>query len=143
MGRTGFAGRGQLPRWGPNHAVTVVVTRWVRDAQGRELHDGHRKRIAEVVLLKSKQTGKYFLPSGSTTFGATPFDDARVAFAEAEGPGAVADFLDYHPEFRIDAPAASASAGIDWAALAVPMGYRTWPHRHDMDGFFAARLRRA
>lgn len=62
---------------------------------------------------------------------------------EAEGPGAVADFLDFHPEFRIDAPPVSAAAGIDWAALAVPMGYRTWPHRHDMDGFFAARLRRA
>jgi 16S rRNA (cytosine967-C5)-methyltransferase len=58
---------------------------------------------------------------------------------EAEGPGAVADFLGFHPEFRIEAPSAGP---VDWAALAVPMGYRTWPHRHDMDGFFAVRLRR-
>ena len=28
MGRTGIAGRGLFGRWGPNHAVHVVVTRW-------------------------------------------------------------------------------------------------------------------
>lgn len=28
MGRTGIAGRGLFGRWGPNHVVHVVVTRW-------------------------------------------------------------------------------------------------------------------
>ena len=28
MGRTGIAGRGTLPRWGPNHVEIVMVTRY-------------------------------------------------------------------------------------------------------------------
>ena len=32
--------------------------------------------------------------------------------------------------------------GVDWAALTTDGWVRTWPHRHGMDGFFAARLRK-
>ena len=28
MGRTGFAGRGMLLRWGPNHSVDTIFTRY-------------------------------------------------------------------------------------------------------------------
>ncbi|GFT22343.1 transient receptor potential cation channel subfamily M member 2 [Nephila pilipes] len=30
MGRTGLRGKGALPRWGPNHNIFVVITRWQR-----------------------------------------------------------------------------------------------------------------
>ena len=60
-------------------------------------------------------------------------------FTEEEGPEAVADFLAAAPDFEVAPPPACA---VDWSALAKGSGYRTWPHRHDMDAFFAARLRR-
>ena len=28
MGRTGLRGKGALPRWGPNHNVFAIITRW-------------------------------------------------------------------------------------------------------------------
>jgi hypothetical protein len=28
MGRTGVRGRGALPRYGPNHEIMAIVTRW-------------------------------------------------------------------------------------------------------------------
>ncbi|XP_054711630.1 ADP-ribose pyrophosphatase, mitochondrial-like [Uloborus diversus] len=31
MGRTGLRGKGALPRWGPNHNVYVVITRWQQE----------------------------------------------------------------------------------------------------------------
>lgn len=34
FGRTGIAGRGLWGRWGPNHAVDSLVTRWSRDEDG-------------------------------------------------------------------------------------------------------------
>ena len=30
MGRTGARGRGALPRYGPNHEIMAIVTRWKR-----------------------------------------------------------------------------------------------------------------
>ena len=30
MGRTGVRGRGALPRYGPNHEIMAIVTRWKR-----------------------------------------------------------------------------------------------------------------
>ena len=32
FGRTGLRGRGGLPRWGPNHFICLVITRWQRSA---------------------------------------------------------------------------------------------------------------
>ncbi|MBK9033368.1 MAG: 16S rRNA (cytosine(967)-C(5))-methyltransferase RsmB [Myxococcales bacterium] len=53
----------------------------------------------------------------------------------AEGPAQVAAFLAAHPEFEL-APPPLPAAVVDGGAV------RTWPHRHDADGFFAARLHR-
>ncbi len=58
---------------------------------------------------------------------------------EAEGPAVIEDFLKRNSNFRLDVPV---SGRLDLAPLRVEHGIRTWPHRHDMDGFFAARLRR-
>lgn len=61
---------------------------------------------------------------------------AVCTVTEEEGPQQVAAFLARWPEFRL-APlpdALTAYADGNLGAL------RTWPHRHDLDGFFAARL---
>jgi 16S rRNA (cytosine967-C5)-methyltransferase len=58
----------------------------------------------------------------------------------AEGPAVVEAFLAEHPEFTLEAP--PAVEGVDWAPALDGAHVRTWPHRHGMDGFFAARLRR-
>ncbi|GFY38635.1 transient receptor potential cation channel subfamily M member 2 [Trichonephila inaurata madagascariensis] len=38
MGRTGLRGKGDLPRWGPNHNIFVVITRWQRRASKGSEH---------------------------------------------------------------------------------------------------------
>lgn len=56
-----------------------------------------------------------------------------------EGPRQVAWFLDSHPDFERTEP----PEGLDWTPLLDPSGdLLLHPHRHDTDGFFAARLRR-
>ncbi len=61
-------------------------------------------------------------------------------FTPEEGPEQVRAFLAAHPEFALAAPDDPA---VDWARFLDGEGLlRTWPHRHDADGFFAARLRR-
>jgi 16S rRNA (cytosine967-C5)-methyltransferase len=49
-------------------------------------------------------------------------------------------FLARHAEFRLQAPDSALNAFADRARGGV---LRAWPHRHDTDGFFVARLRRA
>jgi 16S rRNA (cytosine967-C5)-methyltransferase len=64
-------------------------------------------------------------------------------FTEEEGPAQVRRFLAAHPEFQLAPP--PPAPGVDFAAAAVPgepAMLRTWPHRHDADAFFAARLAR-
>jgi 16S rRNA (cytosine967-C5)-methyltransferase len=58
-----------------------------------------------------------------------------------ENEGTVEAFLGTHPEFRLEdaGPRLPGPA----AALAAKGSLRTWPHRHGVDGFFAARLRRS
>ncbi|XP_048781107.2 transient receptor potential cation channel subfamily M member-like 2 isoform X2 [Ostrea edulis] len=68
MGRTGMRGRGKLRRWGPNHCVMVVVSRWKRylstsqNQQNFMKVDG--KKVLEVVVLQKKESGEFTLPSG-------------------------------------------------------------------------------
>ena len=56
-GRTGVSGRGRLGRWGPNHAVDPVVTRWQKNDAGERVvaaEDG--KPVLEFVAIKRKDT---------------------------------------------------------------------------------------
>lgn len=60
-------------------------------------------------------------------------------FERAECEDIVEPFLGAHGDFRIEPPAEP-----HLRPLADARGFvRTWPHRHDADAFFAARLRRA
>jgi 16S rRNA (cytosine967-C5)-methyltransferase len=56
-----------------------------------------------------------------------------------ETDGVIEAFLRGHPAFGLDAATADLRAFADPGAGGV---LRAWPHRHDTDGFFVARLRR-
>lgn len=69
-------------------------------------------------------------------------------FTREEGPAQVEAFLARHPGFALEAPPAGEVA---WARLAPGAAgegaaaggvVRTWPHLHEADGFFMARMRR-
>jgi 16S rRNA (cytosine967-C5)-methyltransferase len=63
-------------------------------------------------------------------------------FTRAEGPEQIARFLAENPDAAVEPP--PADDGVrDWSAVIGDDGFmRTWPHRHDADAFFAARIRR-
>ncbi|MEI8188473.1 MAG: 16S rRNA (cytosine(967)-C(5))-methyltransferase RsmB [candidate division NC10 bacterium] len=48
-------------------------------------------------------------------------------------------FLDTHPDFALEAPGPALRPFCDPVTEGI---LRAWPHRHDTDGFFVARLRR-
>lgn len=50
-GRTGLAGRGALPRWGPNHIETAVVSRWARGRKGN-VSRKNNSPVVEVLLIR-------------------------------------------------------------------------------------------
>ncbi|XP_042900024.1 transient receptor potential cation channel subfamily M member-like 2 isoform X2 [Parasteatoda tepidariorum] len=53
-GRTGLRGRGALCRWGPNHFVLAIITRWQKSG-GRGL---------EFVVMRGEKRGQISLPGG-------------------------------------------------------------------------------
>ncbi|XP_076316396.1 transient receptor potential cation channel subfamily M member-like 2 isoform X3 [Tachypleus tridentatus] len=59
-GRTGLRGRGALPRWGPNHYVIVVVTRW----QNNKIVTPGGKGLELVVLRTTEKRDQISLPGG-------------------------------------------------------------------------------
>jgi 16S rRNA (cytosine967-C5)-methyltransferase len=56
-----------------------------------------------------------------------------------ETDAVIGAFLDRHPDFALEAPGPSLGLFADAKAGGI---LRAWPHRHDTDGFFVARLRR-
>ncbi len=61
MGRTGVQGRGALYRWGPNHCVDPVVTRWLRDIDGHIMREDG-KQVLEFVAIKRADNGLWAIP---------------------------------------------------------------------------------
>ncbi|EDQ88032.1 uncharacterized protein MONBRDRAFT_37693 [Monosiga brevicollis MX1] len=61
LGRQGLAGRGLFCHWGPNHAVHVLISRWVRDEDGRMAIVDQRPEL-EFLALKHQVSGAVFLP---------------------------------------------------------------------------------
>ena len=65
---------------------------------------------------------------------------ATCSTSAVENEAVIEDFLSCHQGFMIED---LRLAHPDWPELFTPQGYfRSWPHRHGMDGFFAARLRK-
>jgi 16S rRNA (cytosine967-C5)-methyltransferase len=60
-----------------------------------------------------------------------------------EGEDLVASFLGDHAEFGLEDPRNDRGRGAAFPALFTPEGFfRTWPHAHGLESFFAAVLRR-
>ena len=66
IGRTGMKGRGLLGRWGPNHAVDPIVSRWQRDGKGEKVMMAG-KPVMEFVAIKRKDTGDWAIPGVKIT----------------------------------------------------------------------------
>jgi 16S rRNA (cytosine967-C5)-methyltransferase len=65
---------------------------------------------------------------------------ATCSTTREENEEVVADFLSKHPEFMLEDLRGDFPGFLE---LFTESGcYRSWPHRHGMDGFFAARLRK-
>eukprot|EP01083_Nonionella_stella_P193195 713793_1 len=82
-GRTGLSGRGELWRWGPNHAADPVVTRWKRDAKGQPIRKGKDgKPVMELVVIKRRDTGEWAFPGGMVEPGDSPGKTLVKEFCE-------------------------------------------------------------
>lgn len=64
-GRTGLRGRGKLWRWGPNHSVKVVISRWKR-YKSNSFIKVNDKRVMEAIVIQKKETGELTLPEASS-----------------------------------------------------------------------------
>ncbi len=59
-----------------------------------------------------------------------------------EGEDLVTAFLGAHPEFVVEDPRGHPGRSVAFASLITPGGFfRTWPHEHGLESFFAAVLR--
>ena len=59
-------GRGQLGKWGPNHAADPVVTRWKRDDNGQIfLHPKTNKPVLQFVSIQRLDTNAWAIPGVS------------------------------------------------------------------------------
>ncbi len=77
FGRTGLKGRGLLGRWGPNHAVDAIVTRWQKiDGQIQNSTETH-KPVLQFISIKRRVGGEWALPGGMIDAGETT-DQALV-----------------------------------------------------------------
>ncbi|XP_046572246.1 transient receptor potential cation channel subfamily M member-like 2, partial [Haliotis rubra] len=69
LGRTGIRGRGKLWRWGPNHRIAAVVTRWKRKYSALGYPMDHiiveGKRVLEFIVVPRPDTGELTLPGGN------------------------------------------------------------------------------
>lgn len=70
-GRTGLRGKGGLCRWGPNHFVLFVISRW----QTSRVHLVGGKGL-EVALMRATRGGHYSLPGDFV-----PGEDLYVSLA--------------------------------------------------------------
>ncbi|XP_040842632.1 transient receptor potential cation channel subfamily M member 2 isoform X2 [Ochotona curzoniae] len=64
MGRTGLRGRGSLRRFGPNHELHPVITRWRRGMDGAICRKSVKKML-EVLVLRRPVWEHWALPGGS------------------------------------------------------------------------------
>jgi 16S rRNA (cytosine967-C5)-methyltransferase len=97
------------------------------------------KAPADIKELASRQmailpSAAGFLKEGGTLLYAT------CSTTREENEEVIADFLSKRPDFMLEDLRALFPA---YAELFTDTGFfRSWPHRHGMDGFFAARLRK-
>ncbi|XP_043788550.1 ADP-ribose pyrophosphatase, mitochondrial isoform X1 [Apis laboriosa] len=83
IGRTGIFGRGLLGRWGPNHAVDPIVTRWKSNVSGStEINKDTKKPILQLVAIQRQDSGKWAIPGGMIDPGETVSTTLKREFME-------------------------------------------------------------
>ncbi|CAL7948347.1 unnamed protein product [Xylocopa violacea] len=83
IGRTGIIGRGLLGRWGPNHAVDPIVTRWKQNATGvAEINKDTEKPILQFVAIQRRDSGEWAIPGGMVDPGETISATLKREFME-------------------------------------------------------------
>lgn len=103
-----------------------------------------RWRRAETDLTALAEAQRRMLESAA----AAVRPGGRVVYATCssepeENEDLVSAFLAEHPEFDVEAPPSGTGSAIDFRAFTTPAGFfRTWPHVHGLESFFAAVLRR-
>ncbi len=101
----------------------------------------YRHTIADLLRLQHTQLRMLSHLSGLVRTGGTVVY-AVCSTEPEEGEDVVRSFLQEHSNFSIiesDSPALKTFFSKDATGFA---GYRTFPHRNGMDGFYAARLKR-
>lgn len=97
------------------------------------LFSGDITRLAAVQKTLLKNAAGRLKPGGTLLY-------STCSTSEAENELVVEDFLAHHPEFVLENLNDLFPA---WSELITFYGmFRVWPHRHGMDGFFAARIKR-
>jgi 16S rRNA (cytosine967-C5)-methyltransferase len=97
------------------------------------LFSGDVTRLAAVQKTLLKNAAVKLKPGGTLLY-------STCSTSEAENEMVVEDFLLHHPEFVLEN---LNDIFPQWQELFAFYGmFRVWPHRHGMDGFFAARIKR-
>lgn len=90
-------------------------------------------RLAATQKIMIANASRALKPGGTMLY-------STCSTSRDENEAVVQDFLSHHPDFVLENLSGLFPA---WRELFTPEGmFRAWPHRHDMDGFFAARLRK-
>jgi 16S rRNA (cytosine967-C5)-methyltransferase len=97
------------------------------------LFSGDITRLAAVQKTLLMNAAARLKPGGTLLY-------ATCSTSEAENELVVEDFLLHHPEFVLENLNDLFPALSD--LIAFYGMFRAWPHRHGMDGFFAARIKR-
>jgi len=101
------------------------------DARWRQTPD----TVQELALLQTEllaQTATWVKPQGILVY-------ATCTLHPAENEAVIQAFLTNHPDWQLNPPDPASPP----AKFAAPEGWiKVWPHRHGMDGFFMARLKR-
>jgi len=99
------------------------------DARWRQTPESVQQlSVLQTELLS--HTSMFVKPGGVLVY-------ATCTLHPLENEGVIQTFLTRHPNWRIEPPIASSIA----SAFAAPEGWvKIWPQRHQMDGFFMARL---
>lgn len=97
------------------------------------LFSGDVTRLAAVQKTLLKNAASRLKPGGTLLY-------STCSTSEAENELVIEDFLQHHPGFVLENLNDLFPA---WSELIAFYGmFRVWPHRHGMDGFFAARIKR-
>jgi len=97
------------------------------------LQPGDITRLAATQKIMLANAARMLKPGGTLLY-------STCSTTAEENEQVVQDFLSHHPGFVLEN---LSTLFPSYGELFTPDGmFRAWPHRHNMDGFFAARLRK-